>query len=342
MRSFLLLFALCLCGSASGAPLKEAFVGYRHLKEGRHQAAATSFRKGLLKRPDSANLKSGLVRALAAQGDCGESGDMAWDLREKRAMNAPVARAVAGCFARIDAFGEAVYWQEFSLMVGDHEAEHWTRLALYQFRKGDDAAALLSLETANLLEPMNRRGVLVRAMVAAGRGRWEEAESYLQELDLLADSDLQIRWLVAAQISLDLGDLPRALEELERAAQFKNRSPGLMALRAEAYRRAGWLEDARQVTMARAPANMGSLGFRLAIARVEADRGDIGAAQSIVVAALHNAPAMPSVLSTAWYVFRVGGQEELARGFAKRYHRVQTSPLRQLQNLVPSATERFQ
>jgi tetratricopeptide (TPR) repeat protein len=294
-----------------------------------------------LKRPDSANLKAGLVQALAGQGDCWESDEMAWELREKRAMNAPVARAVAGCFARIDAFGEAVYWQEFSLAVGEHEAEHWTRLALYQFRQGDDVSAHRSLEASEQLEPMNWRGGLVRAMVATGRGHWEEAERLLQELDRLAGSDLQIRWIVAAQISLDLGDLSQALEELEWAAQFKSRSPNLMALRAETYRRTGWLGDARRASMARAPANMSSLGFRLAIARVEADSGEVGVALPIVLAALEVAPAMPSVLSTAWYVSLVAGREELAREYARRYHLVQTSPLRQLQNLVPSTTGRF-
>jgi len=300
------------------------------------QKAENAFRAGLEKRPDSANMRAGLMQAVAGQNHCAEAADLAWSLRDKKAVTAPVASSMAGCFARSEDYAEAEYWQQFALATGESKVEDWTRLALFQFRLGDDAIADASLEKAWALEPMHWRVSLVRAIVASGRGDWEACQHALESVDILADRDRQIRWMVAAQLSMDLGDLEQAFQELKHAATLGDRSPTLMALRAEAYRRAGWLEDARRVTIAQAPSNMSSLRFRLAIARVEADDGATVRPRSILKKALEAHPRMPLVLSTAWYVAWIQGQESIAQDFAARYERVRTSPLRDLRNLIPA------
>ena len=177
---------------------------------------------------------------------------------------------------------------------------------------------------------------MTRAIVAVGRGEWETAEHALAMVDLLSDEPVQLRWIVAARLSLDMGDMEQALEELERASGFKGRSPQTLATRAELYRRAGWLRDASGVTLLRGPAFMRDRRWRMTVARVELDNGNLRLARKLIKAAVELAPDDPEVVATAWYLAQHQGQTQVAERFALEYSEVQTSRWRTLESYLPA------
>jgi len=317
---------------AMGAPLIEAFNGYQLLQQRRFEQAEKAFRSGLELRPGSANLRSGLIQSILGQDQCERGVTLAWELRDKKAFNPNVADSIAACFSRALEFSEAVYWKSASIQIGRTTSEDYARLALFLFRSGEDEEAERVLEA---LETEHWRAWMTRAVVAVGRGKWEAADHALAMVDLLADEPVALRWIVAARLSLDLGDLEQAMEELERMSDFKGRSPQAFATRAEVYRRAGWLRDANAITLLRGPAYMRDRRWRMTVARVELDNGNIRFASKLIKAAVEKAPRDPEVVATAWYLAQHQGQTSLAAKFAEEYSAVQTSHWRTLESYLP-------
>jgi tetratricopeptide (TPR) repeat protein len=332
------LASLWVVGTGVGAaPLQQAFEGYRLLNQSRFGDAEVAFRRGLKDRPQSANLRSGLMQSVLGQNRCEEGREMAWKLREKKAFNRNVSDSISGCYARLQNFAEAVYWKEAALTVGGPQVEGWTRLALFRFRLGDDLGAEQALEEAEAMEPGVARPWLTRAVIAVGRGDLDAAERALEWFDLLADEDLQLRWIIAARLSLDLGDLPQALKDLNRAAALGNRTPRGLAVRAEVYRRGGQLEEASATVSVRGGAYMRDRTWRMVLARVRVDEGHLEAAGRLVKEALAEVAADPEVLASAWYLSQHLGETNGAAQYAKSYERVRTNPWRSLSSLLPGA-----
>ncbi len=321
----------------TAAPLQQAFEGYRLLNQSRYGDAEAAFRRGLKDRPQSANLRSGLMQAVLGQNRCDEGREMAWSFRERKAFNRNVSDSVSGCYARLQDFAEAVYWKEAALTVGGPQVEGWTRLALFRFRLGDDLGAEQALEEAEAMEPLVAQPWLTRAVIAVGRGDLEGAEEALEWFDLFAEEDLQLRWIIAARLSLDLGDLEQALKDLNRAAALGTRTPRGLAVRAEVYRRGGQLNEASSTVSVRGGAFMRDRTWRMVLARVRVDEGRLEAAGRLVKKAMAEAPADPVVLASAWYLSQHLGETKKAAHYAKSYERLRTNPWRSLSSLLPGA-----
>ena len=329
---------LALGAGASAAPVRQAFEGFRLLKQSRFEDAEAAFRRGLEARPQSANLRTGWVQAVLGQNRCEEGQDLAWRLREEKAFNRNVIDSLAGCFARLQDFAEAVYWKEAALTLGGPQVEGWMRLALFRFRLGDSWGAERALEEAEAMEPLVARPWLTRALHAVGRGDVDGAEEALAWFDLLTEEDLQLRWLIAARLSLDLGDLEQALEELNRASLLGTRTPSGLALRAEVFRWGGQLKEASAIVSTRGGAFMRDRTWRMVLARVRVDEGRLEASGRLVKQALAETPADPEVLASAWYLSQRLGETERAKQTARAHARVRINPWRTLTSLLPGSS----
>jgi len=275
------------------------------------------------------------MQAVLGQNRCGEGREMAWELREKKAFNRNVSDSISGCYARLQDFAEAVYWKEAALTVGGPHVEGWTRLALFRFRLGDDLGAENALEEAEAMEPLVAQPWLTRAVIAVGRGDMDGAEEALEWFDLLTEEDLQLRWIIAARLSLDLGDLDQALKDLNRAAALGTRTPRGLSIRAEVYRRGGQLNEASATVSVRGGAFMRDRAWRMVLARVRVDQGHLEAAGRLVKNAMAEAPSDPEVLASAWYLSQRLGETQRATNYAKSYERARTSDWRSLSSLLP-------
>jgi uncharacterized protein HemY len=216
--------------------------------------------------------------------------------------------------------------------------EGWTRLALFRSRLGDDLWAEQALEEAEAMEPLVAQPWLTRAVIAVGRGDLEGAEGALEWFDLFTEEDLQLRWIIAARLSLDLGDLEQALKDLNRAASLGSRTPRGLAVRVEVYRRGGQLNEASSMVSVRGGAFMRDRAWRMVLARVRMDEGHMEAARRLVKKALAEVPTDPEVLATAWYLSQRLGETSRAAKYAKSYERVRTSPWRSLSSLLPNSS----
>jgi hypothetical protein len=104
-------------------------------------------------------------------------------------------------------------------------------------------------------------------------------------------------------------------------------------LRAEAWRRLGYPSEAAANLEDRPQTVLSGLEVDAIRVRVDADSGDFAAAHSRL--AEYGEITEPELAASAWYLARAEGRVDDLPGLAAQYERLNTNPLRVLDQLVP-------
>jgi hypothetical protein len=132
---------------------------------------------------------------------------------------------------------------------------------------------------------------------------------------------------------MDLDDPLATTEVLAAVMRPGHARVGPRVLRAEALRRIGNADGARNVLDPERGLALEGMEADAVMARALVDLGELDVAE-VRLSAYANYDD-PDVLASRWYLARARKDDALMALLAERYAQVQTSPLRVLANLVP-------
>jgi putative PEP-CTERM system TPR-repeat lipoprotein len=195
--------------------------------------------------------------------------------------------------------------------------------------QGDYAAAVIELKKVLQKHPDNRDARFLLGEVSLLVGEPAAAEKELRRAQQLGISKDNVV-IPLGQALLDQGHFDEALLELEPSAASDDEvNTGVQLLRGEVYLRLGRLDEADRTFRGILVQEENSLDARIGLARVQAGRGDLVAADAFIDEALSKDPAY----ARGWLA---KGQLELARS---QYARAEEAFSRAVQQALPAVDE---
>ena len=309
----------------------KAAPGNSFLKQGSNRAAIMAFRKQVAANPELASLHVGLGKALARVGKCDEA------LREFSPYVGTVpfggdaALAAATCAGRLGLLDEAVTFDYLAVDLDPTSARALTSLALDLDLLGDTAARDMALEDMLLLRRDRDGSHYARAVIALRHGDLDEFDVIAKIWERDDSTSLDLRRLQALAW-LDMDDPVAAIRVLQKIRSLKS-GKQVRALRAEAFRRTGFPEEAQLNLADRPQSVLEGIDADSVRIRVLADLGDLQGARALLddYDALEDA----DLIASEWYLAWITGDTARQATLAVRYAAVQPSPLRTLEALVP-------
>lgn len=266
--------------------------------------------------------------------ECAEGQEWLMPIRAIRNFRSASADKLAACWARQGAFGEAVFWQEESIWLEPDRAVSWSLLALYLLRLGDHENMERALAEAEFMDDQVLRTDMVQAMARLSEGDIDGLEENLRELRSQPTPGPLIADQLEARLELDLGNHAEAMRLAVLAQQGPERMGGL-TVQAEACRRAGNLDEAWWLLSQRDFSKLPVPDVHVILVRVLTDRGDYAAAAELSSTLFEGDPWNADVVASAWYLAQAKGRRAEADRLAERFELVNTSPLRDLEGLLP-------
>jgi tetratricopeptide (TPR) repeat protein len=305
------------------------------MTSGNFRAAISAFQRELKTNPDSAATHIGLGRALSRVGRCAEALDHLWPYADSRPFGDEAALSAAACSARLGLMDDAILFDEVAVRRDAQNVRALTNYALdldLAGRWGERDAVLDALLVA---KPDRDASLFARSVIALRRGDLDEFDALMATWPLDRDTRIS-RARLLAQSWLD-SDLPEAaLVEVDHLPVF-GRGAAARELRAEALRRLGLFDEAEDGLESRVTRRVEGADIDAVRARVAIDRGQ--AVEALSHLADYDQSDEPEIIASMWYFARKKGDAEGMSLHAAAYRRVQVSPLRTLEKLVP-ITER--
>ena len=257
--------------------------------------------------PGDHEARAGLARALSAMNRCDEALIHLKRLHETRAYSAKVAHSEAICHLRAGRHSEAVVAWEEALAMNPQFLPARYELARLLIRDGFFSEAV---EQIGFVEEQGRRShrsdiLKVELALRQGKGAWEAWREFRDELDSKSSKQAQqqVHYL-EGHLWLEEGDPVAAEACFGRAVETMSAHENSVIFRAEALRRMGLPEEAKEIVYRRV---LRDSPFLAPIrARVHADLGDLPAARAEL--ALRGDVLNREVLASLWYVARVSGE----------------------------------
>ena len=301
------------------------------LRQGSYRAAVAAFTKELSKNPDAPASHVGLGRALARVGRCGEALDHFWPYVDSKPFGEEAALAASVCSSRLGLYVDALMFDRLGLDLDAENVRLLTQYALDLDTVGDMVMRDDALERLLLAKPDRDASGYARAVIALRRGDIDTLDEVLTTRTG-EDTARAERIRLEAQSWLDLGDPQEAITV---AGPLKLRQMGVQIreIRAEAYRRLGEAERALEMMEGRNGKHLNGGDDDAFRARVAVDLGDLATAAERL--ADHRSTSDPELLASLWYVARAKGDQAAMTTYAARYHEVESSSLRTLEQLIP-------
>jgi tetratricopeptide (TPR) repeat protein len=321
-------------GSNLGRLGPEVLSSLESLRGGRPLAALRAFEKALPRQPDNPRLHMLIAEAHLRLNHCEDGQKWSGPMRTKPAYRLDLPEQLASCSARTGDYSDAVYWQEELLAFDPEGADDWATLALYRYRQGDVAGTESALYEAWELDPDHTRLLITRATIAVSEGQLELADELIAELLERPESGVIARTL-EARVLMDLDDPVGAEAVLAKAKKRQIADWNVLALRAEAQRRAGDPETA-DMTARRNRTAKDRQVIRVVLVRTLSDLGRFDEAAELLTLALEADPYDLEAIASAWYLAQARGEAEDARAWARHYERLRgNNPYRELERLLP-------
>lgn len=312
----------------------EAKMAEARLAGGRPLLAADMARKCLDHRPDADACERVLLRSLAAAGRCDDALPGIQARRSAYDWDAELALAEGMCLLRRgdphtarEAFAEAISFKEkdplygleyglTSIRLGDLDEAMAAKELILQYSDADWMADALDLWAAAWRGDPDL-DFLVQQGLAAGISR---GRPYAVQVALI---DCE-RWL-------DLGDPVQADDAARRGIKFTNQATRLLACRAEAVRRQGWIDEAWDLVSRPWNEIADTPALDAVKARILVDRGDFAEAARLLSGLAED----PEAVAARWYLARARGDTAAADALRRRWTSGPRPVLRQLDAYLP-------
>lgn len=273
---------------------------------GQPRRAAPVFRTALAKNPLDIEARAGLGRALAAMNRCDEAAIHLRGAWPTEAWTAKAALSDAICHTRNGRASEARVAFEEALAMNPALMPARQRYTRFLIEQGDLELAEEQIAQVQEIAPNTWRSPLLalELAVATGDRPWQ----HLHELQAEVEGDPTTQATQSLRYSegllwLDAGDPDQAERLLAEAVGLDTSIEPIILWRAEALRRAGFVDDAHAVAWRRTLRDSPLLHpFR---ARVLVDEGDIEGARAELALA---PPNHAETLATAWYIAHITGE----------------------------------
>ena len=274
---------------------------------GQPRRAAPSFRQHLAANADDHEARAGLARALSAMNRCDESLVHLERLRGTSAFSAKVAHSEAICHLRGGEHSEAIAAWEEALLMNPQLLPARYELARLLIREGFYLQALDQIEAIETQSTRSHRSDILKVELALhrGEGAWEAWQDFKDELGPRSSKQAvqQVHYL-EGHLWLQEGDPVEAEACFGRAVEAMSAHENSVIYRAEALRRMGLPEEAREIVYRRV---LRDSPFLAPIrARILADLGDLSAARAEL--AVREDFLSSEVLASQWYLAKKQGR----------------------------------
>ena len=313
----------------------EVIRGDKHLRTGRPYLALLQYEEAAARVGMNPDIAVRTAEAEFVLNRCDDALALAEPHRAESVWTSATSARAAGCFARRGAFDEAVYWQEEAVLLDPDDPGRQTMLALFLVRLGDRAEGTWAFEEAVALDPDAAALLIVQGALALDRGDFLVLDAVRNRLDATDPLGHPMGLVLGARQELDLGHEDLALRMGLAAMRRGSTSSVINAVTIEAARRTGDLDLATRLMERTNNEVQGAPALRPVRVRVEVDRGDLGRAEQALAAGLAVNPLDPELLASGWYLARARGDAAAQADFAERWGRMNTSPWRRLDRLVP-------
>lgn len=304
-----LLWGLLVGSQGLAAPLVDgAYPRLNGLVDvGQPRRAAPAFRQHLAANPEDHEARAGLARALSAMNRCEEALIHLVRLQSTPAFSAKVAHAEAICHLRAGRHSEAIVAWEDALSMNPQLLPARYELARLLIREGFHIEAVEQIEAIELQSVRSHRSDILKVELALerGEGAWEAWGEFRDSLGRKSSKQAvqQVHYL-EGHLWLEQGDPVAAEACFGRAVEALSAHENSVIFRAEALRRMGLPEEAREIVYRRV---LRDSPFLAPIrARVLADLGDLDAAREEL--ALREDVFSEDVLASRWYLARMQEQ----------------------------------
>jgi len=302
---------------------------------GQPRRAAPVFRAELAKNPLNHAARVGLGRALSSMNRCEESLIHLRAGFPTDAWTAKAALAEARCHWRAGdvSLARVAFVETLAMNAALTPARH--EFVLFLIEQGDYDEALWHIGQMEAHGKTNHRPrvLMLRLTIQSGLNPWGQLEQLRVELKENPQSGGHQQLLTSEGLLwLDDGDPDRAAIALNDAVWVDTSYEAAVIWRAEALRRSGFTDDARQVAWRRTLRESSLL--HPIRARVLADLGDLDGARAELEL---SPPGAPETLASQWYVAERAGQDSTA--WATVWEETPHPPGRTLDQLLPLENE---
>lgn len=313
----------------------EVIRGDKHLRTGRPYLALLEYQKAAESVGMNPDIAIRTAEARFVLNQCDDALALAEPHRADAVWTASTSARAASCFARRGAFDEAVYWQQEAVLFEPGDPGRQTMLALFQVRLGDADLGARAFEDAVALDPDASALLIVQGALALDRGDFLVLDEVRNRLDATDAMGHPMGLVLGARQELDLGHEDLALRMGLAAMRRGSTSSVINAVTIEAARRTGDLDLAGRLVDRTNNEVQGAPALTPVRIRVEVDRGDLGRAERELAAGLALNPLDQELLASGWYLARARADTAAMADFAARWGRLNTSPWRRLDRLVP-------
>lgn len=305
--------------------------GRAMLNSGMSRAATDSFRQALQHDPTNGEAHVGLGLALARNGKCNEGLPHLLEWTDALAFGPRAALVSAACLERMGEAQAAVEMDLYALERRPTLASALTRLALDADRAGDPVLRDVSVEYLWYVKAERDESLFAEAALALRRGDlelldalallWEREGRDVEELDRLR-----------ARAALDLDDPTGAIAIFQAHPRLR-RGTGARLLNLEAGRREGlWAQSLAGIDGKQFGRLSGGEADAIR-ARLWVDAGELAKAAEIL--AEYPDEQDEEQVASRWYLARAQGDVAAMAELAATYEHLRSSPLRQLEQLIP-------
>ena len=290
--------------------------------------AAEEYYRTALNADDSLLLShTGLAEIMLVRGQPAEALQAARSALRLDDKSARALLAKAAAHSAMGAPEEAVSSLESLLEKQADNVEAWVQLGRAKLSTGDASGAQAAFDKALALDP-KQGAALVGLVDASLLNQQPGAALALIEQRLAEEPDNLFLLRMKGTVLLRLDRFAETISTMEKANQIGPNNTATLLMLARAQSLNGDVDAAITTLSSADPAAVSPIPLQLLHAQLLDDKGDLAGAIDLYRGIVDQVPDYaPALNNLAWGLYRQGGQEQTALGYARRAYLLDTSSI---------------